>query len=313
MSGQAPISSLETLSLSQPKSKDSVLPPSRASSASLGALAAAEAKLVDALEARMDQRITRLEELIGTLVVARSETPKRSASPEPKPRRDDLVQLLAAAVGHAGVKVKAPDSPDADSDFEADDNGVLVEVADRESKDDDLVHQIERNVRLFGSFKAHCRTVEWKSVRNKHECEALAQILDQLATLDPVIAKVPAIYKAKDLAMRRYAGVQMADNLGRWEVCSALQGSAADNSLLPRSAMVKTLKDARLFTNLEARGPGAVSASSAAGGPTGRRRSPWSGQRDGNNRGRQNGKPNRTSDPKKGAAAKDNGGGAAKE
>ena len=222
-------------------------------------MASSLAVLNDAQLHSMEARIvSTLEDRLQALLDSR--LPHRPASP----LGDDLVVNLGRSLGLApreevGVRharfERAADDEVEDVAVPPDGRVDAVPLGAQEpvDADSDLVDSVEKNMSSYGSYKAHCRTVEWRSTRNRNECLALAQLLDALAR--------GQITLAKNIAIRRYAGVHLADHYGqRWEVCSALMGSSADDSLLPRKTVVKALKDASLFSRLQSNKGAALSA-----------------------------------------------------
>lgn len=74
----------------------------------------------------------------------------------------------------------------------------------------------------------------FKSERNRRECLALAKVLDALLARD--------VELAKELAMRRYTGVQLSDTSGDWNYCDVVEGVMDKHSYLPEEFLQRVVK-----------------------------------------------------------------------
>lgn len=74
----------------------------------------------------------------------------------------------------------------------------------------------------------------FRSERNRRECLALAKILDALNSRD--------ISLARELATRRYSGVQLADTSGDWNYCDVVEGVMDKQSYLPEDFLQRVVK-----------------------------------------------------------------------
>jgi len=90
---------------------------------------------------------------------------------------------------------------------------------------------------------------QMKNARNKHECEALADAIDTLLLEGEVSENSVGLEKL----LRRLAGVHLADTMGNWSVCGALQWSGPNQSLLSRNSLTSALKQAAQYESLTRR------------------------------------------------------------
>lgn len=95
---------------------------------------------------------------------------------------------------------------------------------------------------LYGSLQAWARMVQFNTLRNRNECEAIAQGVDALLK-----EGVPATSTGVEILLRRLAGVHMADQSGTWGVADAISWTAHGGSLLPRNVMRAAYKDAEVI------------------------------------------------------------------
>lgn len=106
-----------------------------------------------------------------------------------------------------------------------------------------------RNCSTYGSVLSWVKQTEWKSGRNKHECEAIARAVDALLA-EGVKAKSTGI----EILMRRLSGVHLADQHSEWQLADSLAWNPLGNSLLPRDEVTRALKEAdqlkRLTSNM---------------------------------------------------------------
>ena len=101
-------------------------------------------------------------------------------------------------------------------------------------------------VQQYGSLSHWVHFVQWKKLRNKNECAALAE------TADVLLAEgVKTDSMGLELLLRRLNGVHLADTYGDWSVCSALQWSGPNGTLLDRSSLVGALKYANQLKKLQ--------------------------------------------------------------
>ena len=153
----------------------------------------------------------------------------------------------------AGGPVEFEDESDGEDGGDGADN-----LADQELKGatavaeldgvDRMAPSILAHAKTFGSLIGWVRTVEWKHTRNKNECLALAQAVDLL-----LAEGVPVSSMGNELLLRRLNGVHLADSFNNWGVCTALQWTGPNNSLLPRAALTSALKQAAQMEKLTAR------------------------------------------------------------
>jgi hypothetical protein len=79
-------------------------------------------------------------------------------------------------------------------------------------------------------------------VRNKFECEALAEGIDMLRT-----EGVPDNSLGLEILLRRLTGVHTADSSGSWGAADAVAWSSHGGSLLPRQTLRAAYKDAEIM------------------------------------------------------------------
>ena len=113
------------------------------------------------------------------------------------------------------------------------------------SSNDKVAAAILENARKYGSLLTWIRMTTMKQARNRHECEALADAIDTLLE-EGVSESSLGIEKL----LRRLSGVHLADSVGNWNVCEALQWSGVNHSLLPRDALTSALKQAASYQSL---------------------------------------------------------------
>jgi len=106
-----------------------------------------------------------------------------------------------------------------------------------------------RNCVPYGSVTAWVKQNEWKSGRNKHECEALARAVDAL-----LAEGTPVKSTGIEILMRRLSGVHLADQHSEWQLADSVAWNPLGNSLLPRAEVTRALKEAdqlkRLTSNM---------------------------------------------------------------
>ena len=136
-----------------------------------------------------------------------------------------------------------------------------------------------RSAKQFGGLVAWCRSVDWRDARNKREVQHLCLIADMFVREGVKAAKSQAF----ELLCRRIAGVHLADASGNWKVCDSTCATGPNDTLLPRTALKKILREAAQF---EALAPHAQHHSGAGGGRGGRRGGRGGGSGDFGGRGR---------------------------
>lgn len=106
-----------------------------------------------------------------------------------------------------------------------------------------------RNCVPYGSVTAWVKQNDWKSGRNKHECEALARAVDAL-----LAEGTPVKSTGIEILMRRLSGVHLADQHSEWQLADSVAWNPLGNSLLPRAEVTRALKEAdqlkRLTSNM---------------------------------------------------------------
>nr|MDZ8103124.1 hypothetical protein [Nostoc sp. DedSLP01] len=106
-----------------------------------------------------------------------------------------------------------------------------------------------RNCAPYGSVTSWVKQTDWKSGRNKHECEVLARAVDAL-----LAEGTPVKSTGIEILMRRLSGVHLADQHSEWQLADSVAWNPLGNSLLPRSEVTRALKEAdqlkRLTSNM---------------------------------------------------------------
>jgi len=112
-----------------------------------------------------------------------------------------------------------------------------------------IAAEMLRNCTPYGSVTSWVKQNEWKSGRNKHECEVLARAVDALLT-----EGTPARSTGIEILMRRLSGVHLADQHSEWQLADSVAWNPLGNSLLPRAEVTRALKEAdqlkRLTSNM---------------------------------------------------------------
>ena len=112
-----------------------------------------------------------------------------------------------------------------------------------------IAPEMLRNCALYGSVMSWVKQTDWKSGRNKHECEALARAVDALLA-EGVTPKSTGV----EILMRRLSGVHLADQHSEWQLADSVAWNPLGNSLLPRDEVTRALKEAdqlkRLTSNM---------------------------------------------------------------
>lgn len=177
-----------------------------------------------------------------------------------------ISKLKVAQVAQGGgvrrsevVKTKVVDMVDDDEVVVDDDDDDVVEQdlvdVDLDGGDPEVVirsstasaEHIFKQVMEFGSAVQWVRITEWSSTRNKHECESLAFAIDALRR-----DGVSATSRGMEVLLRRLAGVQLADESGSWELCSAVEAVSRNSKLLSRADLASAIKEAERLRRLSA-------------------------------------------------------------
>lgn len=112
-----------------------------------------------------------------------------------------------------------------------------------------IAAEMLRNCVPYGSVTSWVKQNDWKSGRNKHECEALARAVDAL-----LAEGVPVKSTGVEILMRRLSGVHLADQHSEWQLADSVAWNPLGNSLLPRAEVTRALKEAdqlkRLTSNM---------------------------------------------------------------
>lgn len=112
-----------------------------------------------------------------------------------------------------------------------------------------IAKQMLRNCTPYGSVTAWVKQTDWKSGRNKHECEAVARAVDALLAEGTSIKSTGI-----EILMRRLSGVHLADQHSEWQLADSVAWNPLGNSLLPRDEVTRALKQAdqlkRLTSNM---------------------------------------------------------------
>lgn len=98
----------------------------------------------------------------------------------------------------------------------------------------------------------------WKKLRNRNECEVLAQVLDALVVDQDTDAAI-------EILARRFVGVHRADQSGNWHFADVLAKDMPKRTLLRPAVLSCVLREAKNLTLLES---GGYRAPSASGGRT---------------------------------------------
>lgn len=177
------------------------------------------------------------------------------AKAEEASRPTSSVGRAAKAVVEPASTVNEPALPDDGDDDLA---GSAAAVASPSSKR--LGAGILTAAQQHGSFRAWCRNVEWKVLRNKHEAATLAAALDLLLR-DGVAAELDGM----ETLMRRLAALQLADATRQYTVietmayqpfggASLLAPDVVDRELSKASRLQKLMQSQPASTNFAGRG-----------------------------------------------------------
>ena len=112
-----------------------------------------------------------------------------------------------------------------------------------------IASEMLRNCVPYGSVTSWVKQTDWKSGRNKHECEVLARAVDALLS-----EGTPVKSTGIEILMRRLSGVHLADQHSEWQLADSVAWNPLGNSLLPRAEVTRALKEAdqlkRLTSNM---------------------------------------------------------------
>jgi hypothetical protein len=215
------------------------------------------------LESRIEAII---EKRLAAMAAVKS-LPKQPAIPkvntDARMGRGILTQLrdnarLSDDDGDCADRVSDIEDSDTDKDAPAEDAAAVAAVpapcsvartsAARRARTR-IASQMLRNCATYGSVTAWVKQTEWKSGRNKHECEALAGAVDALLA-EGTSAKSTGI----EILMRRLSGVHLADQHSEWQLADSVAWNPRGNSMLPRDEVTRALKEAdqlkRLTSNM---------------------------------------------------------------
>ena len=141
-------------------------------------------------------------------------------------------------------------------------------------------------------FQAWMRTEapkeEWTKLRNRNECEVLAQALDALVLDHDSQAAI-------EILARRFVGVKHADKSGNWHFADVLAKDMPKRTLLRPAVLSSVLREAKNLTLLESggyRAGGGGRAQSDHGSRDGDRQSFRGGRGDFRSRGGRSAQPN---------------------
>jgi hypothetical protein len=96
-------------------------------------------------------------------------------------------------------------------------------------------------------LRAEAPKEEWKKIRNRNECELLAQALDALVLDNDADAAI-------EILARRFVGVKHADQSGNWHFADVLAKDMPKRTLLRPSVLSCVLREAKNLTLLESGG-----------------------------------------------------------
>lgn len=219
----------------------------------------ADSLLESRIEAIIEKRLAAM-----AAVKALPKTPaKPKVNTDARMGRGILTQLrdnarLSDDDGDDADRVSDIEDSDADKESPADDavaaaavaasGGARPSAAARRARARIAPHML-KNCALYGSVTSWVKQTDWKSGRNKHECEALARAVDALLA-EGTSAKSTGV----EILMRRLSGVHLADQHSEWQLADSVAWNPLGNSLLPRDEVTRALKEAdqlkRLTSNM---------------------------------------------------------------
>jgi hypothetical protein len=226
---------------------------------STSSASAADSLLESRIEAIIEKRLAAL-----AAVKALPKTPAiPNANTDARMGRGILAQLrdnarLSDDDGDGADRTSDIEDSDADKEAPADDSAAAAAAAPpsggartsaaRRARTR-IAPQMLRNCATYGSVTAWVKQTDWKSGRNKHECEALARAVDALLA-EGTSAKSTGV----EILMRRLSGVHLADQHSEWQLADSVAWNPLGNSLLPRDEVTRALKEAdqlkRLTSNM---------------------------------------------------------------
>jgi hypothetical protein len=106
---------------------------------------------------------------------------------------------------------------------------------------------IYERARSLGSLTNWVALQDFKQARNKHECEVLAQALDQLLVEGLSFHHSDAM----EILARRLAAVHLADQHTNWNLAKAIQLPTHQSSLLPLSQLNQAMRTASTIARVE--------------------------------------------------------------
>jgi len=145
-------------------------------------------------------------------------------------------------------------------------------------------------------MRAEAPKEEWTKLRNRNECEVLAQVLDALVLDHDSTAAI-------EILARRFVGVKHADKSGNWHFADVLAKDMPKRTLLRPSVLSSVLREAKNLTLLEnggynragggsGSGNGSAAGRNDRGGRDGDRQSFRGGRNDFRARGGRSAQPN---------------------
>ena len=162
-----------------------------------------------------------------------------------------LVDQLSASLG-ASKKAKASDlrRRDSSSDSSSSEDDSDRQVS-RRGAASDMGKGILAKIKEAGSAKEAVKQLDIKNYRNLHECESLARAIDTFRA-----EGIGVEYEGFNILLRRLAGVQMADQIGTWDVCDVIENHAAHRTLLPPEALQYVIKESTRLRAITSGGDG---------------------------------------------------------
>ena len=96
-------------------------------------------------------------------------------------------------------------------------------------------------------LRAEAPADSWRNARNQHECEILADVLDELVLRHDPDAAV-------ELLVRRFVGIRQADRSGNWNFAQVLAKGNPRRTLLRPTVLSAVLREAKNLSLLESGG-----------------------------------------------------------
>jgi len=127
-----------------------------------------------------------------------------------------------------------------------DDEHDIDEFYDIQPREESCFQSLVFRAKQVGSISLWCNQVQWRNMRNKRECLALAEALD--CFMEEGIDESSA---GLEIMSRRLVGVQLADRSGDWSLCEAVQGPSLLDSVLSRKHFSSVLKDAASIRRMQ--------------------------------------------------------------